>query len=73
VLHYPKGVVVLHQDGSELHGGEGPSHVQLDRAAVQAAEDTRTEAEDELCTLSTLVFFGISFNFIAKKVREGLY
>jgi len=47
VLHYQEGVVVLFQDGPELDGGEGPPHYQLDRAAVQPAEDAGTDASDK--------------------------
>ena len=32
---------------SLLDGGEGPPHYQLDRFAVQPAEDTRADAGDE--------------------------
>ena len=39
--------MVLLQDGPEMDGGEGPPHVQLDRAAVQPAEDDRADAGDE--------------------------
>ena len=35
VLYYQELVAVLLQDGPELHGGEGPPHYQVDRAAVQ--------------------------------------
>jgi hypothetical protein len=47
VPHYQEGVVVLFQDGPELDGGEGPPHYQLDRAAVQPAEDARADAGDK--------------------------
>ena len=47
VLHYQEGVVVLLQDGPELDGGEGPPHAQLDRAAIQPAEDARADASDK--------------------------
>jgi len=40
-------VVVLLQDGPELDGGEGPPHYQLDRAAVQPAEDARADATEK--------------------------
>jgi hypothetical protein len=40
-------MVVLLQDGPELDGGEGPSHYQLDRAAIQPAEDAGADATDK--------------------------
>ena len=39
--------MVLLQDSSELDGGEGPPHYQLDRAAVQPAEDAGANAGDK--------------------------
>ena len=47
MLHYQERVVVLLQDGPELDGGEGPPHAQLDRAAVQSAEDAGANAGDK--------------------------
>lgn len=47
MLHYQKGVVVLFEDSPELDGGEGPPHYQLDRAAVELAEDARADDGNE--------------------------
>ena len=47
MLYYQEEVVVLLEDGPELDGREGPPHYQIDRAAVQPAEDTRADAGDE--------------------------
>ena len=47
MLHYQEGVVVLLQDGPDLNRGEGPPHYQLDRAAIQPAEDARADAGDK--------------------------
>ena len=40
-------MVVLLQDGPELERSEGPPHYQLDRAAVQPAEDARADVSDK--------------------------
>jgi len=47
MFHHQEWVVVLLQDGPELDRGEGPPHYQLDRAAVQSAEDARADAYDK--------------------------
>ena len=40
-------MVVLLQHGLELNRCEGPPHYQLDRAAIQPAEDARADAGDK--------------------------
>ena len=47
MLHYQERMVVLLQDGPELDGDEVLPHVQLHGAAIQPAENARTDAGDK--------------------------